>query len=178
MPIITPAFPSMCATHTIMHSTKSIMLDEFKRADNLVHQIYAGKKAWSDLFERHTFFTKDHKYYLSVIASSRSKEGNDAFSGLVKSKVRLLVKGIEDGESTVEIARPYHESIDRVHRCKTEDEIDRIIQGNMDFKLSAEDAKAAHEGIDDANGQYTIYTSTFYIGLTLPEGMFIVYVNG
>src|SRR5688500_13842387 len=92
MPIITPAFPSMCSTHTVMHSTMKVMMEEFKRADAIVNQIHTGRKAWADLFERHTFFTKDHKYYLSVVAASRTKEAHDMFAGLVQSKVRLLVK--------------------------------------------------------------------------------------
>lgn len=31
MPIITPAYPSMCATHNVMASTQQIMTEEFKR---------------------------------------------------------------------------------------------------------------------------------------------------
>lgn len=30
MPIITPAYPSMCATHNVTDSTKAVMLSEFK----------------------------------------------------------------------------------------------------------------------------------------------------
>lgn len=31
MPIITPAYPSMCATHNVTQSTKKIIEEEFKR---------------------------------------------------------------------------------------------------------------------------------------------------
>ncbi|KAF2276848.1 Poly(A) polymerase [Westerdykella ornata] len=172
MPIITPAFPSMCSTHTVMHSTMSIMMDEFKRADAIVNQIHSGRKSWADLFERHTFFTKDHKYYLSVIAASRTKDAHDAFAGLVQSKVRLLVKGIEEGDAGVDIARPYIKSFERVHRCRNEDEVDRVIQGNMDYQVPKDSIQngAAPANGDASNEYHTIYTSTFYIGLTLPEG--------
>lgn len=172
MPIITPAFPSMCSTHTVMHSTMKVMMSEFKRADAIVNQIHTGRKAWADLFERHTFFTKDHKYYLSVVAASRTKEAHDMFAGLVQSKVRLLVKGIDDGDAGVDIARPYIKPFDRVHRCQNEDEIDRVIQGNTDYQIKGEVAEneGSNGDADGAKPYHTIYTSTFYVGLTLPEG--------
>ena len=31
MPIITPAYPSMCATHNVTSSTQMIMTEEFKK---------------------------------------------------------------------------------------------------------------------------------------------------
>lgn len=31
MPIITPAYPSMCATHNVTQSTQMIMTEEFKK---------------------------------------------------------------------------------------------------------------------------------------------------
>ncbi|KAF2011170.1 Poly(A) polymerase [Aaosphaeria arxii CBS 175.79] len=168
MPIITPAFPSMCATHTIMHSTKGIMMDEFARADAILGSIITGKKTWADLFERHSFFTKDHKYYLSVIAASRTKEAHDLFAGLVQSKTRLLVKGIDDGDAGVDRARPYPKGVDRVHICDTEDQIERIIQGNMEFQVP--EGQSVDDLVKGADERHIIYTTTFYIGLTLPEG--------
>lgn len=173
MPVITPAFPSMCSTHTVMRSTKKVMMEEFKRADEIVHAIHAGRKNWSDLFERHTFFTKDHKYYLSVIATSPTKEMHDSFSGLVRSKVRHLVKGIEDGDAGVEIARPYMDAFERTHRYRTEEELDRIKQGKMDFVVVENEANgdtAPQANGDVSKEKMTVYTSTFYIGLTLAEG--------
>ncbi|KAF2124756.1 Poly(A) polymerase [Dothidotthia symphoricarpi CBS 119687] len=163
MPIITPAFPSMCATHTIGLSTRAIMMQEFERADKIVYEIHSGKKSWDALFERHSFFTKDHKYYLSVVAASRSKEANSTFSGLVQSKVRLLVKGIDEGQAGVEVARPYTKSFERIHRCANEDQVDRVIQGNLDYMV-----KDASTPLEDNSTDHIIYTSTFYIGLTLP----------
>jgi poly(A) polymerase len=148
-----------------MHTTKRILLDEFKRADGIVNSITGGKKPWADLFERHTFFTKDHKYYLSVVAASRTKEAHDSFTGLVNSKIRLLVKGIEDGYAGVDLARPYNDYFVRYHRCADEDEIERVVQGNLGFQVSKDDLEK-----DVPEGVHTIYTATFYIGLTLPEG--------
>ncbi|KAH7128490.1 Poly(A) polymerase-like protein [Dendryphion nanum] len=170
MPIITPAFPSMCATHTVMQFTKSIMMEEFERADKVLAAIHSGKKTWIDLFERHTFFTKDHKYYLSVIAASRTKAADDVFAGLVQSKFRLLVKGIEDGDAGVERARPYMKGIDRVHRCENEDQIERVVQGNLDYQVKKGDLTTTNGTSNDDKEYHTIYTTTFYVGLTLPEG--------
>lgn len=170
MPIITPAFPSMCATHTVMPSTLRIMQEEFGRADKIVQHIFAGSKDWAALFERHSFFTKDHKYYLSIVAASRNKDAHSTFSGLVQSKVRWIVKHIDDGQTGIETARPYIEYFERFHRCKDEDEVEKVSQGNLDYMIQASEVPA--EGVALANGNVQImYTTTFYIGLAIPPGM-------
>jgi len=33
MPIITPAYPSMCSTHNVTDSTKAVMFNEFKKGN-------------------------------------------------------------------------------------------------------------------------------------------------
>lgn len=73
MPIITPAYPSMCATHNVTDSTRTIMISEFKRAAECVDKIFIGAGQWPELFENHSFF-QTYKYYLQVIASSDSAE--------------------------------------------------------------------------------------------------------
>jgi poly(A) polymerase len=174
MPIITPAFPSMCSTHTVMHSTLNIMKEEFERADDILNGpdgLLTGKKTWADLFARHTFFTKDHKYYLSVVASSRSEEAHSTFSGLVQSKFRLLCKGIEEGQCGIEVARPFMKGTDRVHQCENEDEVVRVTQGATDYQIPA--SKVSSIVADGDNAKHIIYTTTFYIGLTLKAGMLI-----
>jgi poly(A) polymerase len=166
MPVITPAFPAMCSTHSITDSTKDVMMKEFERADRIVRDVYAGQKPWKTLFGRHSFFTQDHKYYLSVVAASRSKEENSTFSGLVQSKVRLLVTGIDDGQTGIEVARPYTDSFERYHRCKTEEQIEEVNKGSLDYMISASEVPEPSTTDD-----FIIYTTTFYIGLTLPAGM-------
>jgi poly(A) polymerase len=170
MPIITPAFPSMCATHTVMPSTLRIMKEEFGRADKIVQHIFSGSKGWNALFERHSFFTKDHKYYLSVVAASRTKEANSTFSGLVQSKIRHIVKGIDDGQTGIDTARPYIEYFERFHRCKGENQVQEVTQGVLDYMIPAAEVPA--EGTVPADEDIRIiYTTTFYIGLTLPLGI-------
>jgi poly(A) polymerase len=62
MPIITPAYPAMCATHNVMHSTKTIMTNEFRRAAQLVDMVMVRSERspeggnWAELFEKHDFF--------------------------------------------------------------------------------------------------------------------------
>lgn len=64
MPIITPAYPSMCSTHNVMHSTQTVMTSEFRKSAAIVDKIIVkyGNNAigdWSELFEKHDFF---HQY--------------------------------------------------------------------------------------------------------------------
>lgn len=73
MPVITPAYPSMCATHNVTMSTQTIMTQEFKRATDIVEYIMVGVKQWPELFAKHDFFQK-YRYYLQVIASSNTEE--------------------------------------------------------------------------------------------------------
>jgi poly(A) polymerase len=74
MPIITPAYPSMCATHNVTDSTRSIMLTEFERSAELVEQsILLGEKSWQALFTKSNFF-QDYRHYLQIVAGSSSSE--------------------------------------------------------------------------------------------------------
>ncbi|KAL2356898.1 Poly(A) polymerase papa [Cryomyces antarcticus] len=192
MPIITPAYPSMCATHNITWSTKKIITRELERAGQIANEISAGKKQWKDLFHRHTFFSQGYKYYLSVIAASRTKEAQNIWSGFVQSRVRRLVAGIEQSDAGVELAHPFTKGFERVHRCKNEEQVDLVLQGHLQFQATdiktettdqANDimqAVAAQGAADNlempvGNGQEetksdgitTIYTTTYYIGIEL-----------
>ncbi|KAF2092708.1 poly(A) polymerase Pap [Rhizodiscina lignyota] len=194
MPIITPAYPSMCATHNISISTQTVIVRELKRANELMGLIFTGKKSWKDLFERQRFFSEGYKYYLSVIAASRTKEAQQIWSGLVQSKVRRLVSGIEQSEAGVRIAHPFNKGFERVHQCNTEEEVDAVLQGSLEYQVTdiktettdenkdikqtvaAEDSaetqqmpttNGAEAGTD---GKKTVYTTTFYIGIELVEG--------
>lgn len=166
MPIITPAFPSMCSTHTVMPSTLRIMQEEFQRADQIMQHIFAGTKSWDALFERHSFFTKDHKYYLTIVAASRTQEAHERFNGLVQSKVRHIVKGIDDGQTGIDTARPYPKCFERVHRCTDEDQVFEVSQGSLKYMIPASEVPA--DGTALANGDAQImYTASWYIGLTV-----------
>ena len=185
MPIITPAYPSMCATHNISLSTKKILLREMTRAAEIVEQIIKKRLTWKDLFSRHTFFTSGYKYYLSIVAASRTKEAQLIWSGLVESMVRLLVSSLEYVES-VELAHPFNKGFERVHTCHTEDEVEKIKNGDMTFQIqgnttdSTDDITEQKSAKSEAKGdeasqrvvkeQHTIHTTTFYIGIELVQG--------
>ncbi|KAF1811859.1 Poly(A) polymerase PAPalpha [Eremomyces bilateralis CBS 781.70] len=189
MPIITPAYPSMCATHNVTHSTLRVIGRELHHANKIVQRIMERQAPWKDLFQKHTFFTQGYKYYLTVVASSRSKEAQSIWSGTVQSKVRRLVTGIENLNNDIDIAHPFNKSFDRVHRCPP-DKVEEVYKGKLAYQVTGvltdepDDSKDIKQavaaqgdsdlpvtngnagGVND-NGTVTVHTTTFYIGLEL-----------
>ncbi|KAG6988557.1 poly(A) polymerase pla1 [Physcia stellaris] len=196
MPIITPAYPSMCATHNITMSTKAIIMRELERGREITDKIFMGQLQWKDLFNKHTFFTHDYKYYLSIVAASRTKDAQQVWSGHVESKVRLLVTNL-DNQGSIEVARPFNKGFDRVHHCKNEAEIEAVLGGDLKYQATdvktettdavkdpkhAAAAEGGAEGMKMPNGDsetaptvengteiHTIYTTTYYIGIELRQ---------
>ena len=195
MPIITPAYPSMCATHNISLSTKEIVIREWKRGVEITDKIWTGQMQWKDLFTKHTFFTQDFKYYLSINAASKTKDAQQVWSGLVESKVRLLVTNLER-EEAIHLARPFNKGFDRVHQYKEKEDIEKIINGNLSFRAAdtktettdaQNDPKRNTVAQGDADGvkmpnaegevsktngseTQTMYTTTYYVGIELAHG--------
>jgi poly(A) polymerase len=126
MPIITPAYPSMCATHNVSRSTFEVIKQELEKGIQVTEEIMLGKRPWRDLFTKHTFFTDGFKYYLVVIASSLKEENHNLWKGLIESKVRLLVNKIEN-HSQIVLARPFIKGFERVHRCTTPAQVDEVV---------------------------------------------------
>jgi poly(A) polymerase len=188
MPIITPAYPSMCATHNITRSTKEIIMRELKRGGNIADQIMAGKATWKDLFVKQTFFTQGYKYYLSVISASTTKEAQQLWYGLVESKVRLLVVALE-AYSSIALAHPFNKGFERVHKCYNDEDIEKAKGGSLEYQVKEEPTATSDAANDtsvgpvakdaDINGEQKptgndnftmVYTTTHYIGLELREG--------
>ena len=187
MPIITPAYPSMCATFNISKSGKEIILRELRRGGEIANKIMDGQLQWKSLFDRHSFFTQDHKYYLSVVASSNNKDAALAWSGMVESKVRILVMKLEDQTDVIDLARPFTKGYERVHKCKTDAEVEEVKKGSVKHQMAGtatettdenhdpKRAAAVEEGIavnpeteakpEKEDDDQIIYTTTFYIGL-------------
>ena len=196
MPVITPAYPEMCSTHNQTKSNHKIILRELQRGEEITKVIYTGAKKWADLFEKHTFFTKDFRYYLSLVAGSKTKEAQLVWSGLVESKLRRLVASIDVQQPNISIARPFNKGFDRIHQCKGTVEIGNALHGRMDHVIkdsksvkeemandathmaaAAGDAENGNlempqsngEATNNSSGVATIYTTTYYIGLELKK---------
>jgi poly(A) polymerase len=194
MPIITPAYPQMCATHNVTQSTKTVIVRELVRADELMNDINMGMKTWKDLFEKHTFFTNGYKHYIAVITASPSKEAQSRWSGAVQARIRRLVSAIDASSMSigVELAHPFNKGFDRVHRCKPEN-INDILMGSLQFQVkdiptevgASNIAQAAAAECDEEttkmpsmpatngmkkgdDGLVEFHSTTFYIGLQVP----------
>lgn len=142
MPVITPAYPSMCSTFNITRSTMTIIQRELQRGLELSEKIMAGKRPWSDLFIKHTFFTAGYKYYICVVAASKTKEAHKVWSGYVESKVRMLVQRIET-HASIALAHPFTKGFERRHICRSDEEVAMVQEGSLDFLASGpEDADA------------------------------------
>jgi poly(A) polymerase len=132
MPIITPAYPSMCATFNVTQSAMSVIQEELKQGAETSDLIMMGKKPWKELFVKHTFFTKGFKYYLAVTTCSTNKEAHKIWSGFVESKVRLLVQGLERHPS-IALARPFNKGYERAHHCKNEAQVEAVQNGVLQY---------------------------------------------
>lgn len=175
MPIITPAYPSMCATHNVTQSTQMVMTQEFQRGSEIVDRIFLGKATWKELFEKHDFFHR-YKYYLQVIASSGSADLQLKWEGTVESKLRQLIMKLELVPSLL-IAHPFVDGFNHECVCYTDEEVRQVATGEMPPEVAArsklqdlppegEAAKVKdQETQDNASDRRTVYTTTFYIGL-------------
>ncbi|KAK0630826.1 Poly(A) polymerase [Bombardia bombarda] len=134
MPIITPAYPSMCSTHNIGQSSMTVIQQELANGVKITEEIMVGKRPWKDLFTKHTFFTSDFKYYLTVVSSGRTRESQNSWAGFVESKVRILVGKLELHPS-IALARPFNKGYERVHRCKNQTEIEEVQAGSLAYQV-------------------------------------------
>jgi poly(A) polymerase len=148
MPIITPAYPSMCSTYNVTRSALSVIRQELSEAAATSELIMVGKKPWKELFVKHTFFTNGFKYYLSVTTCSTDKEAHKIWSGFVESKVRLLVQSLER-HSSIALARPFNKGYERTHFCKNDAEIEAVQNGALEYitkKTTVVESKVKPEG--------------------------------
>lgn len=166
------------------------MRRELKRGADITDKIMTGKAPWKTLFAKHTFFTSGYKYYLSVISASTTKEAQKIWSGRVESQVRHLVGKLE-GHESIGLAHPFNKTFERVHRCRTDEEIEKAKGGSLEYQFKeipteTADLKNEPDGAvpvakeeEDLDGKpktngddnFTfVYTTTSYIGLELKEG--------
>jgi poly(A) polymerase len=197
MPILTPSTPTMNAAHTVGPSTKKVLMEEFQRGNDIVAAIYKGQRPWKDLFEKHTFFTETYKHYICVITAGRTQDAAQKFAGRVQSRLKWLVKGIEDSHlNSVELVQPFMKGFDREHECKDQNQIEEVIHGSLDYQVretktvepdqtaeekSEEVAQTDEDGIKMDGVQdevkpaekwpQMIWTTTYYLGIGLKKGM-------
>lgn len=69
MPIITPSYPSMCATHNVTASSMKIISGELNLAAGIVDRVMIGSASWNDLFQENIFFQR-YEHYIQVIVSA------------------------------------------------------------------------------------------------------------
>ncbi|KAH9899574.1 polymerase [Cubamyces lactineus] len=161
MPIITPAYPSMCATHNVMESTHQIMKEEFQRGCNIVDQVMKGEAEWSALFVKHDFFHR-YRFYLQIIASSPNFDIQNKWSGTVESKVRQLVMRLEFIDA-LKLAHPFIKGFDAVYYCLSEEESRAVSRGEIPDAV----AKRKQEEVAGKDGVITMYTTSYFIGLSI-----------
>ncbi|KAJ1911012.1 polynucleotide adenylyltransferase [Tieghemiomyces parasiticus] len=168
MPVITPAYPSMCATHNVTQSTQRVITAEFKIASETMDRVMAGTALWGELFQKHGFFHR-YKYYLQVVASSASDETQLKWSGMVESRLRQLVMKLELIDHIV-LAHPFIKGFDRHVKCRTQQEAEDAKQGIFIPGVTP----PAEGGEPTDSTQPRVYTTSFYIGLLIapkPAGM-------
>ncbi|CAG8806487.1 1823_t:CDS:2, partial [Racocetra persica] len=166
MPIITPAYPSMCATHNVTQSTKKIIEREFGRAAEIADHVMIGTGKWADLFEKHDFFIR-YRYYLQIIASSDSSERQLKWSGMVESRIRHLVSKLESVENLA-LAHPFVKGFDKIYHCTSDQMATDVMHGIFDSTSTSDknSTELSQNGTEPATVR-DIYTTTFYVGLDI-----------
>ncbi|ESK86976.1 poly polymerase pla1 [Moniliophthora roreri MCA 2997] len=161
MPIITPTYPAMCATHNVTQSTQMITTEEFKRGADIVDRVIVGSADWSELFAKHDFFHK-YRYYLQIIASTGDPDLQIKWSGTVESRIRQLVKQLEFVDTLI-LAHPFVKGFEQVSYCISDEEVRAVAQGDISETI----AKRKKEDIEGKEGAGPVYTTTFYVGLAI-----------
>ncbi|KAL9539544.1 hypothetical protein MBANPS3_010198 [Mucor bainieri] len=178
MPIITPAYPSMCATHNVTESTRTIMMNEFRLGVDIAERVMIGNGQWKDLFTKVKFFDA-YKHYLQITSSSESSESQLVWSGLVEAKLRQLVLKLEVVEM-INLAHPYVKGIDKVHYCLTSEEAAIVTKGGdlpgRSIRVEEGSLEMNHTESLKQQGLVTeenekdikrIFSTTFYIGFVI-----------
>lgn len=98
MPIITPAFPSMNSTHNVSETTQRILMDEFRRGVEVMDLLEQGKAAWTEVYRAAPFFSQ-HRTYLKIDVLSKTPQVFTKWFGWIESKLRHLVKQLEQVSS-------------------------------------------------------------------------------
>ncbi|ORE22519.1 Poly(A) polymerase [Rhizopus microsporus] len=127
MPIITPSYPSMCATHNVTPSTQRIIIGELKQAAEMVEKIIAGSATWSQLFQPHRFFEMYHQYLqITVIADDYNLQLK--WAGLVEARIRQFVIKLE-AVPPILLVHPFVDGFSENHICNNASDVSAMSLG-------------------------------------------------
>ncbi|KAF7322617.1 hypothetical protein HMN09_00040200 [Mycena chlorophos] len=169
MPIITPNYPSMCATHNVSASTHAVMMRALVQGAAVLDNIVAGTSSWSELFTKHDFFHR-YKHYIQIIAIAKSRQTRVKWSGTVESKLRHLIGRLEFVDN-LELPHPFPKGFDRTITCKDAEEAANVLRGEEggenvpDDKEESAQAEAAAAEEEGEEGGNKVYVTNFFIGL-------------
>ena len=100
--IITPAYPAMNSTYNVSETTKRILLKEFDFFKNFTNLICYSKSinsregfTWKDFFNEIDFFSY-YSCYMQIDIVSKNEEDHKKWQGFVESRLRFLIKFLED----------------------------------------------------------------------------------
>ncbi|OMJ17859.1 Poly(A) polymerase pla1 [Smittium culicis] len=180
MPIITPAYPSMCATHNVSQSTLTIITAEFKRGADILDKITSNECEWSELFIEPDFFTR-YKFFFQVIASSDNQATQIGTKGLIESRLRHLVNKLENSDNII-LAHPNPDSFEKSFSCINQEYAENIKNGFFpEFKYYNNDdpseityyppitQEESSSDLENISNRITIYTNSFFIGLLIEK---------
>ncbi|WVN87612.1 uncharacterized protein L203_102795 [Cryptococcus depauperatus CBS 7841] len=163
MPVITPAYPSMCTTYNITASTYSIIKKEMLRAMQITDDILKNAgNSWMRLFEKIDFFGL-YKTYIQVVVSASSQDSLKDWAGMVESKLRILVQDLESLECVV-IAHPHVSGVGHIFYCLSEEEQAAASQGELTEEL----VKRTKEDVKDQE-HIELFTKSFFVGLEIEK---------
>ncbi|KAL3501798.1 hypothetical protein ACH5RR_036247 [Cinchona calisaya] len=106
MPIITPAYPCMNSSYNVSKCTLRIMMEEFRRGNEICEAIEANKTGWATLCEPLAFF-EAYKNYLQIDITAESEDDLRIWKGWVESRLRLLNSMVEKDTSGILQCHPY-----------------------------------------------------------------------
>ncbi|CAO3662698.1 unnamed protein product [Umbelopsis ramanniana] len=177
MPILTPAYPSMCSTHNVSYSTKKILLAELNRASKIVDTIILGTGSWQDLFTEHDFF-KLYKYYIRVSFCASEQNAHISWCGRMESRLRKLITSLEVMPQIL-IAHPLCSRIDETYDDISNDEIqDVAFNDTTPNELSRYPSDDGHDLDHEKSLSHNkFYITKYYIGLLPAHGTKIIDVD-
>ena len=88
-------FSPQNTTYNVSKSSLEVMKEEFRLSLAICEEIMSGRAKWDKLFETPDFFGK-YRNFIVIEVSSKSKEDQLEWYGLVESKVRHLVNIFSD----------------------------------------------------------------------------------